>query len=47
VHLDCGGWRFRARLAEALEPGSTVDLFIAAGRLHYFDADGRRMENAR
>ncbi|MBB6488944.1 ABC transporter ATP-binding protein [Rhizobium lusitanum] len=44
IHLDCGSWRFRARLAEALEPGSTVELFVAAERLHYFDTDGRRME---
>ncbi|MBN8954493.1 MULTISPECIES: ABC transporter ATP-binding protein [unclassified Rhizobium] len=45
IHLECGGWRFRARLAEALEPGASVDLFVAAERLHYFDANGHRMEN--
>lgn len=45
IHLECGDWRFRARLAEALEPGAAVDLFVAAERLHYFDANGHRMEN--
>ncbi|MDE1994014.1 MAG: ABC transporter ATP-binding protein [Rhizobiaceae bacterium] len=43
VHFNCGGWRFRARLAEALQPGTIVELSVAADRLHYFDADGVRM----
>lgn len=44
VHLDCGGWRFRARLVEALVPGDKVELSVAADRLHFFDPEGRRME---
>ncbi len=44
VHLRCGDWRFRARLVDAIEPGSHVDLSVPADRLHYFGPDGRRME---
>ncbi|MCZ7463984.1 ABC transporter ATP-binding protein [Rhizobium rhizogenes] len=46
LHLECGGWQFRARLAEAIGSGATVELSVAADRLHYFTSKGDRMETA-
>ncbi len=48
VHLDAGGVRIRARVEGFGGPsvGASVGATVSASALHWFDADGRRVEPA-
>jgi ABC-type sugar transport system ATPase subunit len=44
IHLSVAGKEIRARSQMTPEPGNVLQLFIAAENIHYFSADGRRMD---